>query len=349
MLPPLFQQIDLQCTGDQLHEFLHQIQQRSQEAERSINRSGSKDDQVQNLKSAVDARFVELPEVLDFLRKCEECGRQTIFLLEPKNDEVKNRLQDATTIATELFGEEWGPDYFPIHERPVEGIQWVDCRVKIPGHPRDWCLKAYGHEVIEETIENKREEIDERHFRDIRDVEILDVNTVAVVRWRDPHFLEVRVDKLRSSGFNEMRNRLASIGQMLSPAINIQTECVSYSLQDSLRRLIDGRRAQAADKTVYRVTSIKFLDRREGSNELRPMMAGEDVDSDVGRTESIEALMKNGAKPSRVALEWLDGEWAPDSLPDSLSTTVEGDSCDAVSIASRVTPEVLDYVINKLR
>jgi hypothetical protein len=352
-LPGIYGQLGLQCTSAQISELLKQIQGLSKQASKEINRSGTKVELLTNLRNAIESKYASFDQAISLLHDSEENGRQTIFLFKPRNDTTKTKLRNAAAIRRQLFGNV-PPDYFPDFDRPKQGLKWVDFRAGLTGRPNDWILKAYGHHDFEHTIKRYRdnESSDHKSFREIREVRVEDVDTVMVVRWRNPDLLEIRVDKLQSTGKAEMLRRLEALKKLLasSGAIDLDRDVVAYSLQVAATNLVKERKASSKQPNVtYRVGSLTLLDRHEGRIDFQPLTADKDIDEDHGRSAGVQALLERGAMTIRLALEWNGDEDRPATLEPPLLFDIEGESVNALSIRSRVSSEVLDYVISKLR
>tara|TARA_A100001391_G_scaffold154910_1_gene112709 strand:- start:651 stop:1760 length:1110 start_codon:yes stop_codon:yes gene_type:complete len=353
MLPSVYGQLDLQCNAEDISDLLEKIQGRSTEAGKALRRSGSKHEVLLNLKHAVDSRYAEFSEVVDLLQKGEESGNQSIFLFEPRNAAIKARLRSGSVIAERLFGEDWGDDFFPIFERPTKGIKWVDCRLGLSGKPRDWLLKAYGHDQRQETTDNKfGEKVGDGLFQDRRLYRVRDINTVMVVRWRDPRYLEIRIDKSLSRNFNDTLARMATVTALLRPAVDVTTELVELSMRAQVTAMTRDRHVLGSEKSgknrVYRLGRMTVLDgAKVGVVEFRPGSDDDNIDDDDAMAASLDKLLDGGGMSDRTPIEWVAPAKAIEKYVP-LRTVVEGKCLNVVSVQSRVSPEALDYVLEML-
>ncbi|TWT73299.1 hypothetical protein [Allorhodopirellula solitaria] len=353
MLPGVYRQLDLQCNARDISDLLEKIQERSTDARKALRRSGSKRDVILNLKHAIDSRYAEFSEVVDLLQKGEESGHQSIFLFKARTEAVRTRLRSGSEIAERLFGEDWGDDFFPLFERPIKGMQWVDCRLGLAGKPRDWLLKAYGHDQREETTDNKfGERLGDGLFQDRRLYRVRDINTVMVVRWRDPEYLEIRVDKSLARNFSDTLARLGTVAELLRPAVDVKSELVKLSMRARVTALARDRREFGSGKSgksrVYRLGRMTVLDGvLEGAVEFRPGSDDDSIDEDHAMAASLDALLEQGGMSDRTPIEWLAPEKSIERYVP-LRTVVEGPSLNVVTVQSRVSPEALDYVLEKL-
>ncbi|HBJ35162.1 MAG TPA: hypothetical protein DDZ51_10485 [Planctomycetaceae bacterium] len=348
MLPGIYEQINLQCNKDQIAELLQLIQGRSNDARKAVRRSGEKEDLVVELKHAIERKFATFAEAVRLLQRCEESGNQTIFLFKPRNSAAAGRLRNGTGVAYRLFGECWGDGYFPKFERPREGLAWVDCRIGLEKRPNDWLLKAYGHTQRDETLENKLAiPAGKGKFKDVRLYEKRDINTVMVIRWRDPHYLEVRVDKALSRNLADTISRLPPIEEILRPAIDIKREMVAFSLKERVTQLVRDRSSHSGKGPAeYRLSRITVRDAKNGEIEFRPGDIADNIDDAPARSRSLDSLLNDGSEAARVPIEWITDEdvlkpFAP------LRVDFEGDPVNAISVRSRISPEALDYVLSK--
>lgn len=344
----LYVQLFNQCNKDPIAKLLDIAKDHSKEANKAILKPSGKVDRLVQLKKAVDANYLDSRLVYELLRDSEETGQQHIFLYKPRSAKDAVVLKDGAEVSTRLFDEAWGPDYFPLFTQPEKSLAFVDFRLGVPGHPRDWVVKAYGHGVKLRTVDRSVKNIDAHTFTETRTVTREDVRTVMVARWRDPHFLEVRIDRTKSSGEEDMASRLRAFMDMLAPAFTT-AQLTAHQLRDTGEQLILERKLKDGKQNpAYTLNSLTLLDKSEGEVLFRPKEPQQGIDDDDVRVRALEAALGGGAQAIGLSITWQPCDSAPTALDSPVTTIITGAAYNELVFSARLLPTVFDYVIGRL-
>ncbi|QDU97606.1 hypothetical protein [Lignipirellula cremea] len=342
----LLEIVDQQCNAEQISHLLRKIKETSELAKSEIRCSGKKSVLIENVSRAIGRGLISTETVHDLVRDCEENGAQHIFLYRPTSRVVKDRLSDGTEVAEKLFGECWGPDYFPIFDRREEELVWVDFRMGLAGKPKDWIAKIYGHERHYKVEKRTKETISSTAYREVIDYTMDNYSTVLLFRWNHPDLLEVRIDQHGGQKSGVIDDRLNSALKMFSEVV-APDDLPAYSLSHSITDMIRNR---VANKHAYAIGSVKLLDVRRGIIEFHPYDPEEELDAENGRSNALDQLIKSAAVGHRLAIQWKPCGDTPQCFPgNGLLTTATGAGCNDLVVSSKTTAPVLNYVTNKLR
>ena len=341
-------------SGSAIESLIREIQSQSKKAKSEINLNGNKADQLLSIRRACGLKLCEESRVYTLLNEIEEHGHQTIFFYKPKPS-IKDLIGSGPAVGDRLFNDAWGPDYFPRLQRTKNTLQWVDFRERLPGRPRDWLLKAYGHERQEETVSRDEKRLSRNRVEYTRVTEVNEVNTVMIVRWRSvPGWIEIRIHKFHANQTG-VEDRLSAVKTLLKPLLDVQSDLVHYSFASSIDTMLKQRNSTAAkakagkkDCLKYEIGTVNVRDPSRGVVRFLPEKPGECIDKEPGRTASLKSLLDKGGKPLGIGVKWYNTDDAPESIPDGLITHVQGDLTNALSIQKTISSETYEYVLNQL-
>jgi hypothetical protein len=346
-LSGVYRWLKRQSNKDPIGDMLQEIQDTSDEAKKEINRSGSKDVQLTYLRQAVDKGYVSIERIYQLLHRVEETGQQRIYLLKPK-DAVRDLLADGAKVATKLFGEAWGGDYFPSFEWPRSNYIWADVRLGLPGLPNDWLIKVYGHSVKKiKTHEATEEELEDGEYVETRRYKKESTYSVNVFRWRNPGILEVRIDKENAPNKKAANARYEAVVAKFAPVYDIE-RIASFSLKDLCRKMWLERQVEGAENPLFSVGRVKLFDSDQGTITFRPQLRDEHVDTNLARSASLTKFLEHKAVPmeSDILLKF-DAEQQARFGVESLPITIGGDRWNEIVISRRISPELYDHVISR--
>lgn len=340
----LYHVVDQQCNHDQIVSLLRKYKDINKKTQEEVRLSGSKQQVLENLQRVVSLDIVPKDEVYALIQECEENGHQRVYYFLPADNDTRDLCRRATVVADALFGEEWGDDYFPEFSRATESERWADFRTSLPGKPKDWIAKIYGHERIFRMKHRRRTNVTATSYREVLDFEVEDYNTVFVVRWNSAGVLEIRIDQAGIDKSGVAERRLQKVWMMLASALP-ERQFVPWDLRDAMTEML----SQRSDKEeLYDLGTCCVLDAKHGAVEFSPFKDDESIDDEAGRAKAIDELLGHKAKGSHLVISWLaDGE-AFDSK-ESLRTVVTGENHNCLVVTSRVSAKVMDYVTNQLR
>jgi hypothetical protein len=279
-------------------------------------------------------------EAQNLLRDSEENGAQHIHLYRPKSKEVLTRLADGNSVAHQLWGADWlQKKKFPKFTLKSEALTIADFRYSERAPGRDfWTLKTYGHKVGWDPQAMNTSDDGEKRWREWHRKES---RSVYVVRLNRHSLLEVRVPRAAC----EKDDR-----QNMIDALSLISDVVSYNdfepfcLQKSRRRFYSNR---AKYSNRYRIGPFTFLDSKSTAVSYEPHSQTEQVDPAAEAAESAD-LMNANAKTSlrKLCMTWL-GDKVLDEHKDGLPIEVGGKNTNRISIPSRSTERVVNYVIDE--
>lgn len=348
-LHTVYRQLNEQCTADGIRSLLREIQERSDVAKAEIHVSGTKEELIRNLRLAVNRHFATLGEVQKLLWDSEEVGKQHILLLQPAPEGLAApllNLADGNEVALALFDDVSLEGLFPRYEYPSRGYVWSDFRIE-PGV--GWLGKAYGREVYRQSQGLiSTEEIEGGVIQEIRQYSWKEVKTTLVARWRQPGFLELRVDISNIQTEKSIDERRSELWTLLKPAIE-KSDLIGVNIDGLLENIIN-QRATEENRRRYSVSRVELTDPRSG--QIRVLPKGTDaLDDEPGRKASLEAMQRNLFRPSLVRVEWKVGtEDCPKSMTEPVSVVIEKtQNGPELRILKRVTNDTYEYIFNQLR
>jgi hypothetical protein len=300
---------------------------------------GTKEEVIKHLKRAVAVKAVPFDRVLILLHESEENGDQHIFYVKPKNPKTLKICRDGALIAEKLWGEDWGDMGFPFFKLPHDSYQWADFRIGLPGKPKDWIAKLYGHEVHYKYI---REEFLNGEL--VKYYSKREENTTCLARWNDPDLLELRIPRTSSTSHGSIEKRLQMLWQHLSPALSAG-DFIAWELNDTRRGILQRRDEH---KATYRVTTLEFTDSELGKASFSPNTDDEGADDAEERKAAIDAYLKGKGDCHHLIITWHADESAK-ALPDDLKVISGGKDTNEVVIKARTSSAAVDYVTNQLR
>ncbi|MCH7726154.1 MAG: hypothetical protein IH991_06705 [Planctomycetes bacterium] len=341
-----YELVDRQCNQQQVVAVLRKYRKDSKEAEEEVRLGGLKEDNIANLRRCVSLRIIPFWEVVTLIRDSEENGHQHVFYYRPKGA-IRQLCRNADEIIELLWGDEFAEQQFPQFERIPETYVWADFRKEIPGKPRDWIAKVYGHE-IHRDFQDEQEEFEGDFVKVIRQYKQEIIRTVCLVRWNDPDILEVRIDMREVKNSTVIPQRLEQVWRLMSPALS-HADLPPWNLGEVALNLIGNRKQKKRD---YRLSIIKILDSGSGHVFFYPNTSDEGVDDVPERGASLDRLVNGGGECQAMVINWLAPENPSEGehpLKKKLRTKIVGDDLNEVIIDSRRDAPSIDYVTNQFR
>lgn len=356
-LDDIYDWLPKQCNDAVLGDLISLIQDRDPRAKKEILKSGNIDHKVRMLRRAVGYGFLQKEELARLLHRCEESGQQWIYLYKPE-EEYLDTVSNPEKIREDL--EAYGTELqYPEIRINSNKTAWVDFRVtSTPANKKDWVLKVYEHIRFHKKLASGAESVNDDTYREWVEYQFHDAYLVHVVRWRSGlGLLEVRIDKEKSFGRKSAQeSRLNGVVDFLQPAIPINS-ITAWSLQDRCTNLLINRRSK---KDLLNFGHVRIETEDEGKANIFPGDSKIPLDEDEGRSKAIDNFLQGGGKPLEVCINFkvLEGLGRPNAVKkevdsesakdDELRTIVNGKFWNVVSISSRISPELLDHVINSL-
>ncbi|WP_144057387.1 hypothetical protein [Novipirellula maiorica] len=309
----------------------------------------SKEDTISNLRRAVALEIVSKEVVHRLLWDSEENGQQHILLLIPANQDIASKLAMGTWIADKVFGEEnWGNDRFPAFVDPHEAYEWADFRIGLPGANYDWIGKMYGHERIRVPVgTQKTDEDDEGIISVTRTYKYSEIRTVLVARWNHPHFLELRVDNRQLRATDSIDERRNELWKAFSEVFSID-DFDGFPIDKTLKKMVHNR-LDKENIGIYSIGKIELVDPDSGKVTMLPCESGH-LDDSAPRSATLQTALNEGLSPHSVNVKWSKNDDTPPSMPEQLDSIIKKTNFGPeVSIRKRVTPEVLNYVLDRIR
>lgn len=352
-LQEIYRWLPYQCNAKALDRLIDHVQALGPVQKKETPKTGTVESKVRSIRKAVGHGFIERADVVKLLRDCEECGQQWIYLFKPKKDDEKI-LRDPHSMLKQLFPTET-PD-FSSFTWPKSSIEIVDFRTE---KKDGWILKLYEHSIAKKNVDSKRgEKRGNGVFRDWVDYEYQDAYLVHVIRWTPSKcLLEVRIDKEKSFGRKSTKDeRWSSLVDKMLPALNL-AGFQAWPLEERCTDFLVSRQDR---KDHYRFGHVRLETYDKGKGSLFPYSAKEELDSDTGRSNAVDSILRNQGRLLECCINFkvTDGMQKPESLKegvdnevandDELRTVVGGQKWNEISISSRISPELLNHVINSL-
>ena len=349
-LTAVYRQLNgIKGSGKWVQELLREIQLRGDDAKQEVNVSGSKEEQIENLRQAVSSGHATLREVQELLWAVEEFGRQHILLLTPAPTQMSKTLVDvsnAKEVGSTIHDGLVIADHFPRYEYPTSGYIWSDFRVDSVG----WTAKAYGREVYRQSHGViGHEENDDGTFHEIRQYSMKETNVTLVARWREMRkILELRIDVSGLQNEKAVETRRQELWKLLSPAFR-KSDFLGVSVDQLLKNLIF-ERSKSENSGRYSMHRVELVDPSSGQVRVIPANA-EPFDAEEGRTASLDVMRENSYVPSSVRLKWHAGQpGCPPCMKDSVSVVVEKTKHGPeIRILKKVSEATYEYIFNQLQ
>lgn len=352
-LQEIYRWLPYQCNSKALDRLIDHIQSLGPTQKKETPKSGTVDSKVRSIRTAVGYNFIKRDDVVNLLRDCEECGQQWIYVFKPQKGDDKI-LREPELMLRKLFPS--GVPDFSSFSWPDSSTEIVDFRAE---KKDGWVLKLYEHCIAKKTVESKRgEKRGNGLFRDWVDYEYQDAYLVHVIRWNPAKsLLEVRIDKEKSFGRKSTKDErwIALVDKML-PAFNL----ASFQTWSLEKRCTDLLVSRQRFKDEYRFGHVRLETHDKGKGSLFPYSSKEELDDDEGRANAVDSILKNKGRLLECCINFKvnDGMQKPENLKegvdnevandDELRTVIGGQRWNEISISSRISPELLNHVINSL-
>lgn len=291
-----------------------------------------------NLRDALDARALPVERLYALVQEAEENGRQHIFYYVPASkDAGKVSLDD---VGVRLWGRDWREARtFPVFDLVPNGFVFSDLRVWDQRRkPRDWILKIYGEELIEEQSGGD-ERLDERTIR--RTYVLQQKRLVCCVRWNSPGILEVRIPEADSR--RRLKRWLDQVWEMIKPVFGYD-EFYPWNLTPARCALITKHKE---NEKLYRFSHSRLEDEEHNTVSYSSAHPDRDLAASAYMGESIRRLVKGGnAHCTHLRVTWL----ASDPVPISDLVSYLGDrEVNEIVVRRRGTAREIEYVTDQLR
>jgi hypothetical protein len=325
------------CTTEQITNLL-----RKRKGTASVRISAeNKDDLVRrNLRTAIEAKAIDMQEVFDVIRSSEENGGQHIFYWRPTTSKLAETLT-VPHIAEQLWGGHWQKTVgaFPSIRLKPDDYKYSDFRAVSGRKPKDWILKIYGQKTIVRATGKTKPEAPGVFWREFVEESL---RIVLAARWNYPDLLEIRVQR------NESRRRVEEwhqqVWSMLAPALT-RAQFAPWSLGAPMRRI-----TLEADKhpTIYEFRDAGVLDK--GGD----VVANFQTVSDQGNlfesqqtVSSIKSFLEAGGNLNGLAVKWMAN---PNAEPlEELRVLMGAKESNEMVVFGRCSAGDLDYVTDQLR
>ncbi|MHC2068340.1 hypothetical protein ACYFX5_12820 [Bremerella sp. T1] len=340
----LYEIVEHQCKYDHIQALLREYKEHSKKHFSEIRYSGTKPEIVKNLRRVVSAGLIPKQRVYDLIQSSEENGHQHIFYFRP-SDQLLETIRKGDEIAQALFEDQWGEDFFPRFDRFEDSLSWSDFRIGLPGKPKDWVAKVYGHQKVNRVTKREIKDETATSFTEVVNYVRKDFSYILMARWNDPDLLEVRIDQegLLKSGMLE--TRLGDILSLLGKAIPAD-QIEPAALTNVVHNLLEKR---TENKSQYIIGTARLHDASRGIIDFYPDHDDEEIDTDPGRAEALNNLLAAKARARKMGIKWKQIEGSEHILPGDLPTVITGEHLNQLVISSKTTAAAIDYVTNQLR
>jgi len=342
--------LDQQCNGTQISNLLRKFKGVSKDHEAEIRvTADSKSDLVKHVRRVVSKELVPFDELTELIRRCEENGKQHIFLFKPARN--SGLMADPVSIASLLFPEMNIEEELPSFERPKNAYKLVDFRTGFNNKKKDWILKAYGHHEVMSYV-GKEEKTTANTVEVTRTYSKVDYSPVLIGRFNSPKLFELRIDSTGSSdGKNVLSDRSRAFWALCTGVLS-QGDFEVFSLKSAITTML----ADLGNKNrMYAFGDCQLKNSDGGIVKFHPDDDEESrktLEMDDGRKEAIDALLSNSASGEYAVVYWKVGEIFPKLYSDkkaTLRTVVTGKQTNELVVSSKVDGKVLDYVTSELR
>lgn len=331
-----------------MQRILKEAQDRHPTVRSKINSSGKKVEKLHYLRQAVSEGYVEPRHVFEGIIEFEECHHQQVYFYRPRDEARQRDFQDAEAIRAKLMG--GSSPSFPVYTRQNEGLSWADFRIGLPNRPNDWIAKAYGFEHHRKAVQSREMTRADGSILSSTKYSHVDVPVVMIARWRDPDWLEIRVDLSNASSRTKLiAARLQKFWNLLRPAFSESSVSV-WSFRSSGEAMIQKILAKSDPEPKYSLHRVTLLDSSLGSLDFVPKGATETVDNNTTRGELLNSALAAGAQAEGLGVCWLPNSAAPPQLEKPFTFTITGSSSSIIRFENdRLHPSVYDYVLDEIR
>lgn len=290
-----------------------------------------------NLRDALAAGAVKLPEVFALIQSSEENGAQHIWYYRLKSG--LTNIITADSVAERLWGREWrsAVKAYPSLTLKPEGYVISDFR-KSTRKPTDWYLKIYGHTLVTHPT-GRTEQRDDGFFW--REYKQFPLRTVILVRWNSPDLLEIRVDR------NESRKRIDEWQQvawnLIRPAL-VKDQFRPWDLERAVKRLVV-ESDRHTDLYTFRDAGVFDKDQ----DVLAHFEAVQEQGNLLKSQNTIDAIknyVSDGGTMQALAITWLSEKTA---LSKDLRVLAKVKESNEMLVAAQCAAEDVDHVTDQFR